>query len=99
MLHAQARTACRYFASIDGAKDTSEAVLGDTTAQPAADGEPAPGQLSDELRAALGISPSAPPPWLARMRQLGYPPGYIAPEADTAAGTGDVRVTKSLLRL
>ena len=35
-----------------------------------------PGALSRELRAALGVAETAPPPWLARMRALGYPPGY-----------------------
>lgn len=35
-----------------------------------------PGQLSDDLRQALGMASSAPPPWLPRMRLLGYPPGY-----------------------
>ena len=37
-----------------------------------------PGMLSAELRAALGDLGSAdPPPWLHRMRALGYPPGYM----------------------
>ena len=35
-----------------------------------------PGKLSEELRAAMGIGPLDPPPWLPRMRALGYPPGY-----------------------
>ncbi|DBB00895.1 TPA: hypothetical protein ACH3X1_000812 [Trebouxia sp. C0004] len=35
-----------------------------------------PGQLSSETRAALGLGPLDPPPWLDRMRQLGYPPMY-----------------------
>ena len=34
----------------------------------------APGQLSERLRAALGIGPAAPPPWLEAMRRLGPPP-------------------------
>jgi PSP len=74
---------------MDGAADTSEAVRGDGTAQSAADGEPSPGQLSAELRAALGISASAPPPWLARMRRLGYPPGYLVPDAEPVKDAGD----------
>ena len=69
---------------MDGAGDTSEA--GDGASRPAADGAPVPGQLSSELRAALGILPSAPPPWLARMRRLGYPPGYIVPDIEAVAG-------------
>ncbi len=35
-----------------------------------------PGVLSQELQAALGLDPEDPPPWLHRMRQMGYPPGY-----------------------
>ena len=35
-----------------------------------------PGVLSQELQAALGLNPEDPPPWLHRMRQMGYPPGY-----------------------
>ncbi|EIE20125.1 hypothetical protein COCSUDRAFT_44093 [Coccomyxa subellipsoidea C-169] len=35
-----------------------------------------PGVLSEELRAAMGLKPEDPPPWLFRMRQMGYPPGY-----------------------
>lgn len=76
---------------MDGTGDTSE--RGDETSRPAADGEPAPGQLSAELRAALGISPSAPPPWLARMRRLGYPPGYVMADAEAAVDTGDPMCT------
>ena len=37
-----------------------------------------PGKLSSELRTALGLGPLDPPPWLPRMRQLGYPPGYTS---------------------
>ncbi len=34
--------------------------------------------LSADLRMALGGLASAdPPPWLHRMRELGYPPGYM----------------------
>jgi len=35
-----------------------------------------PGRLSGDLRAALGIGRLDPPPWLQRMRELGYPPGW-----------------------
>ena len=35
-----------------------------------------PGVLSGELLDALGLKSTDPPPWLHRMRQLGYPPGY-----------------------
>ena len=72
---------------MDGTTDTLEA--GDGTSRLAADEEPAPGQLSAELRAALGISPMAPPPWLARMRRLGYPPGYVTANAEAAVDAGD----------
>ena len=37
-----------------------------------------PGVLSAELRMALGaLASTDPPPWLHRMRELGYPPGYM----------------------
>jgi splicing factor 3B subunit 2 len=35
-----------------------------------------PGVLSSELRAALGIPPGAPPPWLLNMQRIGPPPAY-----------------------
>lgn len=34
------------------------------------------GQLADGTREALGLGPLDPPPWLDKMRQLGYPPMY-----------------------
>ena len=47
----------------------------------------APGVLSAELRALLGIGPADPPPYLRRMRELGYPPGYVGvPPSSTADG-------------
>ncbi|KAK9795487.1 hypothetical protein WJX73_004400, partial [Symbiochloris irregularis] len=41
-----------------------------------------PGKLSSELRTALGLGPLDPPPWIHRMRQLGYPPGYVSTPAE-----------------
>ncbi|KAJ6802982.1 zinc finger CCHC domain-containing protein 8-like isoform X1 [Iris pallida] len=35
------------------------------------------GALGPETRECLGIGEHDPPPWLHRMRQLGYPPGYL----------------------
>ncbi len=35
-----------------------------------------PGKVSKELRAALGISDNAPPPWLVNMQKYGPPPSY-----------------------
>uniref|UniRef100_A0A1D1Z7Q8 Zinc finger CCHC domain-containing protein 8 n=1 Tax=Anthurium amnicola TaxID=1678845 RepID=A0A1D1Z7Q8_9ARAE len=35
------------------------------------------GVLGPELRKCLGIGEFDPPPWLHRMRELGYPPGYL----------------------
>ncbi|KAJ3410012.1 Splicing factor 3B subunit 2 [Chytridiales sp. JEL 0842] len=35
-----------------------------------------PGQLSDELKAALGMGPLIPPPWLINMQRYGPPPSY-----------------------
>jgi hypothetical protein len=36
-----------------------------------------PGALSAELRSLLGMREGDPPPYLQRMRMLGYPPGYL----------------------
>ncbi|XP_021718224.1 uncharacterized protein LOC110685974 [Chenopodium quinoa] len=36
-----------------------------------------PGALSTETRKLLGLGELDPPPWLNRMREIGYPPGYI----------------------
>ncbi|GLJ12046.1 hypothetical protein SUGI_0182780 [Cryptomeria japonica] len=36
-----------------------------------------PGMLGSETRQSLGIGELDPPPWLNRMRELGYPPGYL----------------------
>ncbi|CAJ0906529.1 9787_t:CDS:10, partial [Entrophospora sp. SA101] len=38
--------------------------------------EKKPGQLSDELKAALNMPPLAPPPWLIAMQRYGPPPSY-----------------------
>ena len=35
-----------------------------------------PGQMSEELKAALNIPPLAPPPWLINMQRFGPPPAY-----------------------
>ena len=40
-----------------------------------------PGRLTPEIRKALGIKATAPPPWLQQMRQLGIPPDYRAKTA------------------
>lgn len=49
----------------------------------------APGVLSAELRALLGIGPADPPPYLRRMRELGYPPGYMGVPPSSAADGGE----------
>ncbi|XP_071181253.1 zinc finger CCHC domain-containing protein 8-like [Mytilus edulis] len=36
-----------------------------------------PGQISDKLREALGLSPQQIPQYVYRMRLLGYPPGWL----------------------
>lgn len=36
-----------------------------------------PGALESETRKLLGLAELDPPPWLNRMRELGYPPGYL----------------------
>ena len=35
-----------------------------------------PGVLSEELRRALGMGESSPPPWLINMQRYGPPPSY-----------------------
>lgn len=35
-----------------------------------------PGELSDELKDALGMPPGAPPPWLVNQQRYGPPPSY-----------------------
>ncbi|XP_077253714.1 uncharacterized protein LOC143892742 isoform X2 [Tasmannia lanceolata] len=39
------------------------------------------GVLGAETRQCLGIGELDPPPWLNRMREIGYPPGYLDSEA------------------
>nr|GEU63638.1 hypothetical protein [Tanacetum cinerariifolium] len=36
-----------------------------------------PGSLDPETQKLLGIGEFDPPPWLNKMRELGYPPGYL----------------------
>eukprot|EP00258_Populus_trichocarpa_P028884 XP_024444903.1 uncharacterized protein LOC18107409 [Populus trichocarpa] len=39
-----------------------------------------PGSLDTGTRQLLGLGELDPPPWLNRMRELGYPPGYLDPD-------------------
>ena len=61
---------CRYYqdpaAMANGVLPDSEESFADLKA----------GQLSQETRDALGLGPLEPPPWLDKMKQLGYPPMY-----------------------
>ncbi|XP_044468662.1 uncharacterized protein LOC123198117 isoform X1 [Mangifera indica] len=41
-----------------------------------------PGALDVETRRLLGLGELDPPPWLNRMRELGYPPGYLDPDEE-----------------
>ncbi|KAM7516625.1 hypothetical protein LguiA_006208 [Lonicera macranthoides] len=46
-----------------------------------------PGVLDAETQQLLGLGELDPPPWLSRMREIGYPPGYLDPEdADQPSG-------------
>lgn len=47
-----------------------------------------PGALSAETRACLGIGEFDPPPWLQRMREIGYPPGYLDVKEDENQPSG-----------
>ncbi|KAF3782961.1 Zinc finger CCHC domain-containing protein 8 [Nymphaea thermarum] len=46
-----------------------------------------PGVIGSETRQCLGIGEFDPPPWLNRMREIGYPPGYLGTE-DEAEPSG-----------
>lgn len=57
------------------------------------------GVLGPETRQCLGIGENDPPPWLHRMRELGYPPGYLdvvddedRPSGITIFGDGEVKL-------
>ncbi|XP_039052288.1 zinc finger CCHC domain-containing protein 8-like [Hibiscus syriacus] len=41
-----------------------------------------PGVLGGETRELLALGEFDPPPWLNRMREIGYPPGYLVPEVE-----------------
>lgn len=41
-----------------------------------------PGSLTAETRQLLGLGEFDPPPWLNRMREIGYPPGYLAADEE-----------------
>ncbi|XP_024022306.1 uncharacterized protein LOC21392487 isoform X1 [Morus notabilis] len=41
-----------------------------------------PGTLDPETRKLLGLRELDPPPWLGRMREIGYPPGYLDPDEE-----------------
>nr|GFC79080.1 zinc finger CCHC domain-containing protein 8-like [Tanacetum cinerariifolium] len=46
-----------------------------------------PGVLDPETRKLLGLAEADPPPWLNRMREMGYPPGYLdAEDEDRPSG-------------
>ncbi|KAL2904961.1 Zinc finger CCHC domain-containing protein 8 [Bienertia sinuspersici] len=45
-----------------------------------------PGSLSAETRKLMGLGELDPPPWLDRMRELGYPLGYFESEEDQPSG-------------
>ncbi|KAL5200126.1 hypothetical protein ABZP36_021329 [Zizania latifolia] len=56
------------------------------------------GVLGPETRECLGIRENDPPPWLHRMRELGYPPGYLdvvddedKPSGITIFGDGEIK--------
>jgi len=54
-----------------------------------------PGKLSEKLANALGmISPLHPPPYLRKMRQMGYPPGWATepPKLESTSNTAEPKV-------
>ncbi|XP_038996776.1 uncharacterized protein LOC120121499 isoform X1 [Hibiscus syriacus] len=62
--NAASRNAIRYYQSTQGGKYD----------------DLKPGVLGAETRELLGLGEFDPPPWLNRMREIGYPPGYLIPE-------------------
>lgn len=42
-----------------------------------------PGALDAETRKLLGLGEFDPPPWLNRMREIGYPPAYLEPDEES----------------
>ncbi|THF97435.1 hypothetical protein TEA_009103 [Camellia sinensis var. sinensis] len=49
-----------------------------------------PGVLDAETRQLLGLGELDPPPWLNRMRELGYPPGYLVSYLPACALSGNL---------
>ncbi|KAL4581892.1 hypothetical protein LXL04_006426 [Taraxacum kok-saghyz] len=47
-----------------------------------------PGVIDSETRKLLGIGELDPPPWLNRMREIGYPPGYLDEEEEEDQPSG-----------
>ncbi|XP_060190164.1 uncharacterized protein LOC132619238 isoform X1 [Lycium barbarum] len=45
-----------------------------------------PGALDPETRKLLGLGELDPPPWINRMREMGYPPGYLEEDEDQPSG-------------
>ncbi|CAM8997933.1 unnamed protein product [Rhodiola kirilowii] len=45
-----------------------------------------PGVLEAETRKLLGLGELDPPPWLDRMREIGYPPGYLEDDEGEPSG-------------
>lgn len=45
-----------------------------------------PGSIGEELRSALGLGGNKMPPWIYRMRMLGYPPGWLEEAKLTYSG-------------
>ncbi|KAL3813539.1 hypothetical protein ACJIZ3_014807 [Penstemon smallii] len=64
--HANSRNSTRYYQSSRGGK--YDGLM--------------PGVLDPETRQLLGLGELDPPPWLNRMREIGYPPGYLDPDED-----------------
>ncbi|KAH7295013.1 hypothetical protein KP509_27G028700 [Ceratopteris richardii] len=52
-----------------------------------------PGILGRETRLLLGIGEHDPPPWLNRMRELGYPPGYLEDQEEEESGIAIYGIT------
>ena len=47
--------------------------------------EKRPGDVSEELKKALGMTDGGPPPWLVNMQRYGPPPSYALPPSHALA--------------
>ncbi|RVW45548.1 Zinc finger CCHC domain-containing protein 8 [Vitis vinifera] len=57
-----------------------------------------PGVLGPETRKILNLGEFDPPPWLNRMREIGYPPGYLDEETREEEDKENLKLNTSILQ-